>query len=207
MVNCYSISVKGVVSVHGRYLLRKNQREEFELLGGRLERSDISFETRLQSEFIEESGVTVQVNRFLEPWIYVIGSQSVLIAPFLCSLIDIPDTLIDMDGGALAWVPASSLASIPMPAGYLDSIQDRIPRLSRSANEGKYFKIYDNYHEDQFDVRVSLRGTDGSILYESSLPLETSPREVLGLGSSAAVAKPPSRASDRVVLNYELVGS
>ena len=39
-MNRFSVSVKGVLEVNGKYLLRKNQRLEYELLGGHLERED-----------------------------------------------------------------------------------------------------------------------------------------------------------------------
>ena len=42
MTDQFAISVKGILEVNGKLLLRKNERLEYELLGGRLEKGDPS---------------------------------------------------------------------------------------------------------------------------------------------------------------------
>lgn len=54
MNNKFLISVKGILVYNQKLLLRKNQRNEFELLGGKLEKNDIFFEKRLIEEFQEK---------------------------------------------------------------------------------------------------------------------------------------------------------
>nr|MBQ6740383.1 hypothetical protein [Synergistaceae bacterium] len=49
----FSVSIKGVLKVNDKFLLRRNERGEFELLGGRLEKSDVSLKQRLKTEFLE----------------------------------------------------------------------------------------------------------------------------------------------------------
>ena len=46
-----SVSVKGVIKKNNSFLLRKNERDEYELLGGKLEKDDINLRDRLKKEF------------------------------------------------------------------------------------------------------------------------------------------------------------
>ena len=73
--NTFSVSIKGILYQAGKYLLRKNQRNEFELLGGRLEVDDVSPEDRVIKEFLEESGVEIKVEAHREPWLYEIAKK------------------------------------------------------------------------------------------------------------------------------------
>ena len=56
-----SVSVKGVIKKNNSFLLRKNERNEYELLGGKLEKDDINLRDRLKKEFLEESGIKITV--------------------------------------------------------------------------------------------------------------------------------------------------
>lgn len=129
----FSVSIKGVLESDGKLLLRKNERREFELLGGHLEKDDLSPEQRLVTEFLEESGISVEVGAAREPWLYEIGTKDVLIVPFVCRAAAIPERLFDMDGGTLHWVAPESLSGLPMPQGYKDTILGITPRTSASA--------------------------------------------------------------------------
>ena len=132
-MNSFSVSIKGVLESDGKLLLRKNERQEFELLGGHLEKDDLSPEQRLVTEFLEESGISVEVGAAREPWLYEIGTKDVLIVPFVCRATAIPERLFDMDGGTLHWVAPESLSGLPMPQGYKDTILGITPRTSASA--------------------------------------------------------------------------
>ena len=48
-----SVSVKGVIKKNNSFLLRKNERNEYELLGGKLEKDDINLRNRLKKEFLD----------------------------------------------------------------------------------------------------------------------------------------------------------
>lgn len=161
----FKVSVKGVVSHQGRYLLRVNERDEYELLGGKLEHGDDSLADRVYQEFLEESGVVVRPKEILEPWFYVFGDRPVLIVPMNCTVASIPETLYDQDGGRLEWVEAGYLDTIPMPKSYLDSIRGERPSLTRFVgNPGQ------PYPDDQFDVTLVVehtRGADYHVLHEA----------------------------------------
>lgn len=173
----FSIAVKGILYYKGKYLLRKNQRDEFELLGGKLEKDDISMEDRLIEEFLEESGINIRVHSPREPWLYTVGSKNIIIFPFLCSVVDIPDELFDQDGGELLWFDASELESLNIPSGYLNSINGKVPGRSSSLSKGKYFKIIPNYTEDKYEVIICTESLEDGVTTEKKLQNFISPRE------------------------------
>ncbi|MBQ3626656.1 MAG: NUDIX hydrolase, partial [Synergistaceae bacterium] len=113
----FSVSIKGVLKLNNKFLLRRNERGEFELLGGRLEKSDVLLEQRLKTEFLEESGIKVKVLEAREPWLYQVGTGRVVIVPFVCSCLNIPDKLEDGDGGTLHWINSDQINNLFMPQG------------------------------------------------------------------------------------------
>ncbi len=200
----FSISIKGVLHHQGKYLLRKNQRKEFELLGGKLEANDVSMEERLIEEFIEESGISIKVNSCREPWLYVVGEKNTLIVPFICSAIDIPEFLYDEDGGELSWVPANQLSALNMPFGYLDTIYNEVPRKSFSPFEGKYLKIIPNYVESKYEVVVRVIDSNNSLMIEKALDSFMAPRDFITqyTGNAKLLSQPTTFTRSTVYINY-----
>ena len=150
----FDVSVKGVLLHEGRVLLRRNQRGEFELPGGRLERGDASAEERLIAEFREESGIEVEVLEHREPWLYEVGEKDILIVPYLCRALRIPDALFDEDGGTLHWLRLEEAEAAFMPQGYKDTIAGRISHASASPPSGEYFKILPDFVDWRYVVLV-----------------------------------------------------
>ena len=125
----FKVSVKGIAASRDRYLLRVNERGDYELLGGKLERRDATLADRVRQEFLEESGIAVEPMEVRERWFYVFGDQAVLVVPLTCNVTSIPKALFDQDGGQLEWVEAERLDSIRLPKSYLASIRGERPRL------------------------------------------------------------------------------
>lgn len=147
----FKVSVKGVIADKGRYLLRVNERDEYELLGGKLEHVDKTLADRVRQELLEESGVVVDPKEVLEPWFYVIGGRPVLIVPMRCEVVNVPPRLFDQDGGRLEWVASDRLGSIGLPASYADTIRGARPRLMElDVNAGP------RYEDDQFNVELVI---------------------------------------------------
>lgn len=135
-----SVSVKGVIKKNNSFLLRKNERNEYELLGGKLEKDDINLRDRLKKEFLEESGIKIIVNKELEPWFLNINGDKVLIIPYICNIDYIPSVLYDQDGGELYWVKGRNINKINIPKGYLDTINQISPHDSTTiSKKTKYY--------------------------------------------------------------------
>lgn len=208
----FSISIKGVVKNNDSYLLRKNERTEYELLGGRLEKDDISPQERLTIEFKEESGIDVSVGTFREPWLYEIGYSNIIIVPYLCQALTIPEVLYDEDGGELEWIKDSEINSIFMPQGYKDTILEKIPHKSYSIPAKKFFKIIPNYVERNYyvDVRV-FKGND--VFWQGELVHFNTPRDLIykNLGEEfkdcvlQAQEITINREQDTIILNYTIL--
>jgi len=209
----FSISIKGILQYNGYYLLRKNQRKEYELLGGRLEYSDPSLQRRLCTEFLEESGILVHNLAPREPWLYIIGSNNVIVLPYLCSAYHdhIPDKVHDLDGGELHWISTDTLNSISLPIGYYDSILGKVPRKTYSPYVKKYLKIIPGYKECLFRIRVNLYDVYHNKIFKAYLNHYESPRELIKLklgnkySSENIFSMETEFESDVINVNYVLV--
>lgn len=205
----FGVSIKGVLEFEGNVLLRKNERREYELLGGRLEKGDPSAEHRLITEFSEESGIGIEVHGHREPWLYEIGLKNIIIVPYICKALSIPDILVDEDGGTLHWVSADEAATAFMPQGYKDTLVGNIPHKSYSIPAKSFFKIIPNYVEKDYYVKVLVKENDVELLH-MSLPHFHSPRDFIygQLGEKykdAALQSEPisiDYKSDTITLNY-----
>ncbi len=80
----YPVSVKGVVIRDGRVLLLRNERDEWELPGGKLELGEDPADCAAR-EIAEESGWTVTTGPLLDAWQYHVGAGAdVLILTYGC---------------------------------------------------------------------------------------------------------------------------
>ena len=205
----FGISVKGVLEVGGKLLLRRNERNEYELLGGKLEKGDPSPEYRLIAEFREESGIEIEVSEQREPWLYEVGSRSIIIVPFVCKALHVPDVLTDADGGTLHWLRPQDVVTAPMPQGYKDSIRGEIPHRSRSLAASSHFRIIPGYAEADYHVEISV-WENGARRLHAPLPRCHSPRDLiydkLGTKNIALVPGPIGidRARNTIMLNYRI---
>lgn len=162
----FSISIKGILSVDNKYLLRENERNEYELIGGKLEYTDEEIANRLTQEFIEESGIKIEPLRVLEPWFYVIGRKSSLIIPMTCRAIEFPQRLYDHDGGKLEYIEKDKVDAINIPTGYLESINNQIPSISFTNVK----KDQVEYSDAKFNVFAQIKANDETTNFEMKNP-------------------------------------
>ena len=197
----FGVSIKGVLNVDGNFLLRKNERKEFELLGGRLEKGDLSAESRLVTEFDEESGIKVDVLKHREPWLYEIGLKNIIIVPYICKAISVPETLVDEDGGTLHWVNEVQAITSFMPQGYKDTITGSIPHKSYSIPAKFFFKIIPNYVERDYFVKICVKEGPDELL-NLPLPHFHSPRDFI-FGNLGEKYKDAQLVSEPISIDYE----
>ena len=125
-VNVFSVSVKGVVVRDGRVLLLHNERDEWELPGGRLEIGETPPEC-VAREITEETGWQVRTGPILDSWLYYIDQveKHVFIVTYGCHLLHGQETLdpvVSHEHGRVGLFTLDDVATLTMPQGYKDSI-------------------------------------------------------------------------------------
>jgi len=80
------ISIKGVVIENNKVWLRKNEREEWELPGGKIENGEQPEQTVIR-EIKEELGFEVKTKKLVKIGVIKINNKSVLIIVYLCQFI------------------------------------------------------------------------------------------------------------------------
>lgn len=99
--------------------LVRNDREEWELLGGRLELGEIQEECVFR-EVHEELGITVVAERLVDAWVYPVEpTKSVLVVAFGCAVRGPLDLrLSDEHSELLLADDGPQLEELPVPEGY-----------------------------------------------------------------------------------------
>ncbi len=120
----WPVSVKGVLAWGGRVVLLRNERDEWELPGGRIDPDDGSPEAALRRELAEELGVTATIGGLLDVWRYdPLPGRPVLIVAYRCSA-PRPDVLTHSDEHLdVALFGIDELDGLSLPDGYRRCVQ------------------------------------------------------------------------------------
>jgi 8-oxo-dGTP pyrophosphatase MutT (NUDIX family) len=118
----FPVSVKGVVARDGRFVLLKNERDEWELPGGKLEPGE-AIEDCLVREIEEELNLPVKVGRPLNNWVYFVNGVHVLIVTYALQISgDVSAMRLSLEHKELRSFPLEEIAGLRMPDGYKRSI-------------------------------------------------------------------------------------
>ena len=117
----FPVSIKGVVLIGGRVVLLKNERDEWELPGGRLESGEDP-EACLVREMSEELSIRVEVGPLLDCWRYEVGGGEVVIVTYGCHTADRTVTR-SAEHSAAGVFAVDAIAGLRMPEGYRRSIR------------------------------------------------------------------------------------
>jgi mutator protein MutT len=128
----FPVSVKGVVMRGAQVVLLHNERDEWELPGGKLEPSE-SPKQCVVREIHEETGLDVTATALLDTWVYDITPQvRVLIVTYGCVERSQRNAVLSHEHQHLAWFPVHDLAALRMPEGYKQSVYCWAQRLQSS---------------------------------------------------------------------------
>ena len=126
----FPVSIKGVVFIDGRVVLLKNEREEWELPGGRLEAGEDPVDC-VAREIREELAIDVAVGDILDCWLYDIANQGqVVIVTYGCRYGGDGTVTMSHEHKAVGRFTVAEVAALPMPEGYRRSIRDWHARLA-----------------------------------------------------------------------------
>lgn len=110
-------------------LLALNERDEWELPGGRLE-PDETPEECVAREIEEETGLRVRVGPVIRNWVFeVVPARRVLVLAYGCKLVtdDLKPT-VSHEHSAVRFFPVAEIADLALPTGYQAAIADWLER-------------------------------------------------------------------------------
>jgi 8-oxo-dGTP pyrophosphatase MutT (NUDIX family) len=119
----FPVSVKGVVFRQDRAILLRNERNEWELPGGKLEPDESPSECCAR-EIREELSIAVCVDRLLDCWVYdILGRVKVLIVTYGCTLVSDGPISVSSEHKEVGFFRLPQLDELPMPEGYRASVR------------------------------------------------------------------------------------
>jgi 8-oxo-dGTP pyrophosphatase MutT (NUDIX family) len=123
LAEAFAVSIKGVLLEGDRVVLLENERLEWELPGGRLERGESPL-TCLAREFAEELDVEVTIGSILDSWLYeVLPQREVLIVTYGVRRLNRRTMQVSSEHRRLGLFAPGELDALPMPEGYRRSIR------------------------------------------------------------------------------------
>jgi 8-oxo-dGTP pyrophosphatase MutT (NUDIX family) len=116
-------SIKGVLLLDRKVVLVRNDRDEWELPGGRPENGEEHAQT-LEREFAEELSLTVRSVAPIDSYLFeVIPGRHVFIVTYGCALVGEFHPSISAEHTAHCLWPVERLSELKLPAGYMNSIK------------------------------------------------------------------------------------
>ena len=104
-------------------LLLKNERNEWELPGGRIEENETPEECLIR-EIHEELGLKCNVKKIIDSWVFeVVEGKFVFIVTYLCICNDTASILISDEHKEYRWFQLEEIEDVNMPEGYKQSIR------------------------------------------------------------------------------------
>jgi 8-oxo-dGTP pyrophosphatase MutT (NUDIX family) len=120
----FPVSLKGIVLVEGKLPLLFNERDEYELPGGKLEVNESPIEC-VAREIQEELNISVSVSNILDSWLYHITEEThVVIITYVCiTNAVITDLKVSAEHKSLRLFDPKDIFDLCMPEGYKATIR------------------------------------------------------------------------------------
>src|SRR2546423_13796086 len=101
----FPVSVKGVIIRDGQVILLRNERDEWELRGGKLELSE-SPDQCLAREIAEELRLTIDPEKILDSWTYtIVPGVHVLVITYGCVGSSLERAVLSDEHEEMRWFP------------------------------------------------------------------------------------------------------
>jgi 8-oxo-dGTP pyrophosphatase MutT (NUDIX family) len=128
-VPAFPVSVKGVAVQNGKVLLLENERNEWELPGGKLERGEDP-PSCVVREIGEETGWQVTAGPLLDCWQYHIREGiDVVIVTYGCCVLSTDPPVVSSEHKRAGLFALGDVTRLAMPGGYKRSISAWFARL------------------------------------------------------------------------------
>jgi len=128
----FPVSVKGIVYQDGKVVLLKNERDEWELPGGKLELGEAP-EFCVVREIEEELGLVAKTGPLLDSWVYhIYEGVDVLILTYGCYPTPFSAVTHSPEHKAVGLFSPKEVKTLRMPEGYKKSIQSWLNYLDNA---------------------------------------------------------------------------
>jgi 8-oxo-dGTP pyrophosphatase MutT (NUDIX family) len=128
----FPVSVKGIVYHDGKVVLLKNERDEWELPGGKLELGETP-EACVEREIEEELYLSIKAGPLLDSWVYhIYEGVDVLILTYGSYPTPFSEITHSPEHKAVGLFSPEEIPFLRMPEGYKKSIRTWIDSLSHS---------------------------------------------------------------------------
>lgn len=119
----YPVSIKGILFIQDKVLLLKNEREEWDLPGGKID-SNEQPKMCLLREILEETNLKVKVCEIVDTWMYkILGKVNVFVVFYTCLLNDdIENLKISFEHKEIKLFSLEELTELRIPEGYYNAI-------------------------------------------------------------------------------------
>jgi len=119
----FPVSVKGVLFVDDRVVLLRNERDEWELPGGKLE-LDEEPDVCVVREIEEELSLAARHPRLLDTWLYtIVPGVTVLIVTYGMAPLNGVTPVVSHEHKEVRLFDLAAVEGLPMPEGYRRSIR------------------------------------------------------------------------------------
>jgi mutator protein MutT len=121
----YPVSVKGLLYINNKIVLLKNERNEWELPGGKIEPTETPEQCVLR-EIKEELSVECTIDKILDTWMYKVGGKvNCFIVVYLCKPLSMDERKIKFSSehSEYGLFKPEETEALNMPGGYKNSIK------------------------------------------------------------------------------------
>lgn len=119
----FPVSVKGVLIRNRKVILVRNNRDQWELPGGKLELQETPVGC-VAREIMEELGLEVAAQRILDSWTYTIApGVHVVVITYGCIESTEIEAVLSDENSELGWFDIDDIDRLKLPDGYKASIK------------------------------------------------------------------------------------